>query len=154
MPIDKFGIPTIKPIGNNEIFGVNKQARTSRNKTKKKSKTRSRYIPKIWKEKILKKQRNFCAGKDCAKLHNGRKLKIDMYSHFDHIRPLGMNGDHKISNIQALCPGCHQAKKREDRHKISEWKKKYEKKTQTSATKKPTSRRKTSPWPYDLGFKL
>lgn len=84
-----------------------------------------KHIHKSWKEKILKKQHNYCAGKNCAKLHHGKKMKVEMYSHFDHIRPLAMNGKNILSNIQALCATCHQAKTREDRVRIKKWKEKH-----------------------------
>ncbi|UCD14584.1 MAG: HNH endonuclease [Thermoplasmatales archaeon] len=51
-------------------------------------------------------------------------MKVDVYSHFDHIRPLAMKGKNILSNIQALCATCHQAKTREDRVRIKKWKKK------------------------------
>jgi len=88
---------------------------------------KSRHIPASWKEQIIKKQRGYCASKDCAKLHHGKKMKITMRSNFDHIKPLAMNGKHIQSNVQALCPGCHSAKTRADRAKIAEWKKKHPK---------------------------
>ena len=83
------------------------------------------HIPKLWKENIIKEQRGYCAGKNCARLHRGRKMKVDMYSQFDHIRPTGMDGKNIPSNIQALCPGCHSAKTREDRLRIKKWKEKH-----------------------------
>lgn len=84
-------------------------------------------IPMIWRDKILMRQKNKCAAKDCAKLHNGKKLMVNNRSDFDHIVPLALGGKHKLSNIQALCPGCHRFKNREDRHKISQFKKKKNK---------------------------
>jgi len=86
------------------------------------------YIPQDWKVSILKKQRNYCAGKDCAKLHNGRKLQVTLSSHFDHIRPEAMDGKNIKSNIQALCPNCHSEKTRKDRVRIKKWKEIYGKK--------------------------
>ena len=88
------------------------------------SSSKREYIPTIWRDKILIKQKSKCAGKDCAKLHNGKKLMVNIRSDFDHIIPLALGGKHKLSNIQALCPGCHRLKTREDRYKISQAKKK------------------------------
>lgn len=63
-------------------------------------------------------------------------MKVDMYSQFDHIRPAGMDGKNIPSNIQALCPGCHSAKTREDRLRIKKWKEKHKPKTDKEPPKK------------------
>lgn len=84
-------------------------------------------VPMIWRDKILMRQNNKCAGKDCAKLHNGKKLMVNNRSDFDHIKPLALGGKHTLTNLQALCPGCHRLKTREDRYNISQKKKKKKK---------------------------
>jgi hypothetical protein len=66
------------------------------------------------KEKILKKQKNKCAGYpkgSCSK-------DVGMYSNFDHKQALGLGGKDELSNIHALCYGCHATKTREDNYKI------------------------------------
>lgn len=92
-------------------------------KKEKKSSERE-HVPMIWRDKILMRQNNKCAGKDCAKLHNGKKLMVNNRSDFDHIKPKALDGDHELSNLQALCPGCHRLKTREDRYNISQRNKK------------------------------
>ena len=84
-------------------------------------------IPAFWKEEILIRQNNKCAGKRCAKIHNGKKLPVNVNNNFDHIKALGLGGKHIKSNIQALCPGCHSLKSKEDAHKMAQAKKKKKK---------------------------
>jgi len=129
MPKNPYGIPTV-----DELMGTKKQR-----KRKKKIKTTIRqHIPIEWKTKILNTQRKKCAGKECVKL-SGRKAPIDIYSNFDHIKPLAMKGKHQISNIQGLCLTCHAKKTRADRYKISQWKKKQKNKKPTRKKKKRKS---------------
>lgn len=71
------------------------------------------------KDKILERQKGKCAGKKCSQ-HHGKKLPVNIRSHFDHIKPLALGGKDIRSNIQALCANCHQEKTREDRKKIAE----------------------------------
>ena len=73
-----------------------------------------------------------------------------MYSQFDHIRPTGMDGKNIPSNIQALCPGCHSAKTREDRLRIKKWKEKH--KSKTDKKPKKGKKRKTKS-PFDDFYK-
>jgi 5-methylcytosine-specific restriction endonuclease McrA len=103
-------------------------------KITKKTKT-LRHIPTSWKTKIIKRQRGYCAGKNCAKEHGGKKKKVDIYANFDHKVPLAINGKNIISNLQALCATCHQIKTRDDREKIQKWKSKQKmKKTETMSS--------------------
>ena len=134
------GLITVNvPTMNEFLYGKPKKKRKSTTKktTSKKTSvkkvipTKREAISMFWKEKIIKKQRSCCAGKDCAKIHNGKKMKVDIYVDFDHIKPLALGGKHVITNIQALCAGCHKSKTREDRFNISQ----YKKKLGTSATK-------------------
>ena len=81
-----------------------------------------------WKEEIIKKQRYYCAGTDCAKIHHGKKMKVTVTSQFDHKIPEAMNGKNIKSNIQAMCPNCHAEKTRKDRVKIKQWNEKQKKK--------------------------
>ena len=77
------------------------------------------FIPQEIKVKVLKCQRNICAGKTCAKLHNGtQKMKVDLNDQFDHIKPESMGGETTYSNIQALCPKCFSEKNRAERLRI------------------------------------
>jgi len=126
MSKNEYGIPRYKPYNFGLSLGMQKQ--TKRRKRKKTNASIRQHIPRLWKEKILIKQRKKCAGKECVKL-SGRKAPIDIMAHFDHIKPVAMDGPHRISNIQGLCPTCHASKTREDRYKISQWKKKGTKKT-------------------------
>ena len=70
------------------------------------------------KEEILLRQKGKCAGKTCSKEH-GKKMPVNIRSHFDHIKPLALGGKDIVSNIQALCANCHQKKTRKDRKKIA-----------------------------------
>lgn len=101
-------------------------------------------IPMIWRDKILMRQKNKCAGKECAKIHNGKKLMVNNRSDFDHIKPLALGGKHELNNIQALCPGCHRLKTREDRYNISQ----KNKKTKSNPTSKKSNLQKA----LDRGF--
>jgi 5-methylcytosine-specific restriction endonuclease McrA len=90
------------------------------------------------KDKILKIQKEKCAGKTCAKDHK-KRLSVNIRSHFDHIKPLALGGKDDPSNIQALCANCHQKKSREDRKRIA-IAKKEDKIKETSPKKKPTTK--------------
>ena len=79
------------------------------------------------KDKILQRQKGLCVGKDCKRMHNGKRMPVNIRSHFDHIKPLGLNGKDNINNLQALCANCHQLKTREDRKRIAIEKKNGEK---------------------------
>ncbi|PIN89134.1 hypothetical protein COU60_04690 [Candidatus Pacearchaeota archaeon CG10_big_fil_rev_8_21_14_0_10_34_76] len=98
--------------GNNNLLGLQKQ----------KSKRGTLYS--FDKDKILQRQKGLCAGKDCKKEHNGKRVPINIRSNFDHVKPLALGGKDILSNLQALCPNCHQFKTREDRKMISLRKKK------------------------------
>jgi hypothetical protein len=104
----------------------------------------NRYIPVQWKQEIIMKQRSYCASPNCAKLHNGKKMKVNMNANFDHIRPLAMNGKNTKSNIQALCPGCHAVKTREDRDRIKRWIERYGSKLKEGAEEKRSQPSKPS----------
>ena len=100
----------------------NRKSSTKKKKTTKKTviATKRQNIPMIWKDNILRKQKNLCASKICKELHQKRtKMLINNRSDFDHIKPLALGGKHTESNIQGLCPGCHRQKTRNDRYKIS-----------------------------------
>lgn len=127
------GLITVNvPTMNELLYGKPKKKKTTKKKTTAKktpekiiTPTKREHIHTLWKEKIVKKQRGYCACKNCAKEHNGKKKKIDIYSNFDHIRPLALGGKNILSNLQGLCPLCHMAKTREDRLKISQYRKKH-----------------------------
>jgi len=72
------------------------------------------------KDKVLQKQKGLCAGKDCKRLHNGKRMPVNIRSNFDHIISLKLGGRDNISNLQALCANCHQLKTREDRKLIAQ----------------------------------
>lgn len=74
----------------------------------------------IDKDTVLEKQKGLCAGKNCKRLHNGKRMPVYNRSNFDHIVALGLNGKNDISNLQALCANCHQLKTREDRKHIAQ----------------------------------
>lgn len=137
------------PLGGSVDFGLGP-------KKDKKNSSKREHVPMIWRDKILMRQKNKCAGKDCAKLHNGKKLMVNNRSDFDHIKPLALGGKHTLSNLQALCPGCHRLKTREDKYNISQAKKRKKKKTNDSLFGEnifgTQSKRKKSKNPYDLGF--
>ncbi len=137
----EFGIPRINVPKPSDFLNPPKKKKRKKKKTKT---TVRQPIPKVWKEKILIKQRKKCAGKECQKL-SGRKAPIDIMAHFDHKKPLAMGGSHTLSNIQGLCPTCHATKTREDRYKIAQWKKKQK-------IKKPKrkKRRKSSTNPFGV----
>jgi len=87
------------------------------------------FIPQGIKVKVLRSQRNICAGKTCAKLHNGtQKMKVDLTDQFVHIKSESMGGETTYSNIQALCPKCYREKNRAERVRIKKDKKNMEKK--------------------------
>ncbi len=75
-------------------------------------------------DKVLQKQKGLCAGKDCKRLHNGKRMPVNIRSNFDHIIPLRLGGKDNASNLQALCANCHQLKTREDRKLIAQKKQK------------------------------
>lgn len=110
------------PFINTEPLGI-----SGSSKSKKETSSKREGLPMIWKDKILMKQKNKCAGKKCVELHNGKRVMVNTRNNFDHIIPRALNGKHIPSNIQALCANCHQLKTREDRFKISQSKKKVTK---------------------------
>jgi hypothetical protein len=59
---------------------------------------------------ILKKQNKKCAV--C-----GKKFEVDDIIQYDHKKSLGERGSNSTRNYQAIHPGCHAKKTREDRHK-------------------------------------
>ena len=80
------------------------------------SKRSRKYIPKDYKYKVLDKQKWRCA-----------RCKADLRStrwHIDHKKPVALGGKTIPSNLQALCPTCHNKKTAEDRRKISQAKSK------------------------------
>ena len=108
---------------------INKDTKKFFNNTKKargnsKSNTKRETVYSIDKDKILMRQKGLCAGKNCKKLHNGKRIPINIRNHFDHVIPLKLKGKDDIFNIQGLCANCHQLKTREDRKLISQKKKK------------------------------
>lgn len=76
-----------------------------------------------WVHKVLKKQKYKCSGKNCAKMHNGKRMPVGSNRDIDHKRALKLGGKHILSNLQALCPNCHSEKTKEDRRKIAQSKK-------------------------------
>ena len=56
---------------------------------------------KEFKQLVLNKSKGKCACCNC---------KIDKKFHTDHIIPLSNNGTYELSNLQALCIGCHMDK--------------------------------------------
>ncbi|MEK6800986.1 MAG: hypothetical protein AABY05_03560 [Nanoarchaeota archaeon] len=54
------------------------------------------------KDKILQRQKGLCAGKDCKKMHNGKRMPVNIRSHFDHIKSLALNGKDNVTNLQVL----------------------------------------------------
>jgi len=56
---------------------------------------------KEFKQLVLNKSENKCA---CC------KCKLEDKFHIDHIKPLLNNGTNELSNLQALCIGCHMDK--------------------------------------------
>jgi len=89
-----------------------------------KKKTQRGTVYSYDKDKILQRQKGLCAGKDCKKIHNGKRIPINIRNNFDHILPLKLGGKDNISNMQGLCANCHQLKTREDRKLISQKNKK------------------------------
>ncbi len=83
------------------------------------------------KDKILQKQKGLCSGKDCKRLHNNKRMPVNIRSNFDHIKPLALGGKDNLSNLQALCANCHQLKTREDK-KLIAMKKKGSNKTNSN----------------------
>ena len=81
---------------------------------------------------LMLKQKNKCTYPKCKRLH---KIKQDVHSikDLDHKIPIKLwqlmkkQGDPNMrSNLQLLCPGCHQHKTAEDKKNIALYKKKIE----------------------------
>lgn len=124
-------------------FGFGTQRKRNVRKKIKPTKRGTLYVAD--KEKILVRQRGKCAGKTCAKEH-GKKLPVNIRSHFDHIKPLALGGRDTVSNIQALCANCHQKKTREDRKRLAIAKKDGKiKSTSKKKKSKVKSRRRKDP---------
>ena len=86
-------------------------------------------IPHEIKVKVLKRQRNICASKTCAKLHNEtKKMKVTLTDQFVYTKPESMGGETAYPNIQALCPKCYREKNRLERIRIKKDEKNKEKK--------------------------
>lgn len=85
------------------------------------------FIPQEIKVKVLRRQRNICASKTCAKLHNGtQKMTVDLTDEFFYNKPESMGGENAYPNIQALCPECYREKSRIERARIRKDKKDME----------------------------
>jgi len=113
-------------IGKSLDIGLDLKPKKKKKKIIKKSKTitstKRGILYAADKDTILRKQKGKCAGKYCAKEH-GKKMDVNIRSHFDHIKALALGGKNIPSNLQALCANCHQLKTREDHKKIAEAKK-------------------------------
>lgn len=110
-----------------------------------KPKTKRKYIPRVWRERALERQKWKCAGKDCVKIHGKRMDLRKVVRHGDHIKPIEIGGEHIPSNVQILCPNCHSRKTREDRKKIADFKRRKEKRKSVKRKRKP-KRRTLKPW--------
>jgi 5-methylcytosine-specific restriction enzyme A len=64
-------------------------------------------IPRAVKRRILVRQGNVCAISE-------RRFSASNKPDFDHIVPLWLGGQHKESNLQAICKTFHKAKTREE----------------------------------------
>jgi 5-methylcytosine-specific restriction endonuclease McrA len=148
----------VKDIFGNEItydFFGNKIKKTRKKKAKsKKTKTSTKRttLYAIDKDRVLRRQKGVCAGKDCAKEH-GRRLPVNIRSNFDHKVPLALGGKNTVSNLQALCANCHQSKTRADRKKISEAKKNGKLPKTKKKTKKKSKKRRVNQ-PSIFGFRI
>jgi len=96
--------------------------------------------------KLMDRQKNMCASKDCKK-HNGVRQPVTTIRDIDHIYPIklwelkGKKGNaNDLSNLQLLCPNCHRLKTAEDRKKIALYREKIKTNKKTTDTKKPSGK--------------
>lgn len=68
-------------------------------------------IPTHYKQSILLRQNNRC--NKCCQF-------LDVYD-IDHIVPYRICQEHKLSNLQALCPNCHARKTRSEAKYLAEY---------------------------------
>jgi hypothetical protein len=68
-------------------------------------------IPTHYKQAILRRQKHKCH--TCSVL-------LDIYD-IDHIVPYRVCQEHKLSNLQALCPTCHARKTRSEAKYLAEY---------------------------------
>ena len=68
-------------------------------------------IPTHYKQAVLRRQKNKC--KVCCNV-------LDVYD-IDHIVPYRVCREHKLSNLQALCPNCHARKTRSEAKHLAEY---------------------------------
>jgi 5-methylcytosine-specific restriction endonuclease McrA len=69
-------------------------------------------IPMHYKHAILRRQKRLC--NVCSDV-------LDVYD-IDHIVPYRICQEHKLSNLQALCPTCHARKTRSEAKYVAEYK--------------------------------
>lgn len=68
-------------------------------------------IPTHYKQAVLRRQKNKC--NVCSDV-------LDVYD-IDHIVPYRVCQEHKLSNLQALCPNCHARKTRKEARHLAEY---------------------------------
>ena len=68
-------------------------------------------IPTHYKQAVLRRQKHRC--KTCS-------VFLDVYD-IDHIVPYRVCREHKLSNLQALCPTCHARKTRSEARYLTEY---------------------------------
>jgi 5-methylcytosine-specific restriction endonuclease McrA len=68
-------------------------------------------IPTHYKQAVLRRQKNKC--RVCCNV-------LDVYD-IDHIVPYRICREHKLSNLQALCPTCHARKTRSEARYLAEY---------------------------------
>jgi hypothetical protein len=68
-------------------------------------------IPSYYKQLILRRQEHKC---------NKCSVFLDVYD-IDHIVPYRVCQEHRLSNLQALCPTCHARKTRSEARYLAEY---------------------------------
>ena len=145
MQRNNFGIPTVNT---SMLYGTEP---TKRRKKRTKKKKVERHTYRIDRKELLLKQKGMCAYKRCPQLHEGRKRQsVTVNSHLDHKISVklwelkGLDGNvNKPSNLQLLCPTCHEHKTAEDAKKIAKYKEEHGIKRRKRVAKRRTKRKKS-----------
>jgi len=141
-----------------KVYNPFAETRRRRRKKSTKKKKVERHTYRIDRKELLLKQKGMCAFKRCPQLHAGRRRQsVTVNSHLDHKIPVrlwelkDLKGNvNTPSNLQLLCPTCHEHKSAEDKKKIAKYKELHGIKGKKKIKKKHKRRKPKNIWDMQL----